>query len=90
MRKRTGFLCGICYPLLPRPVVNRLNVAARVKMDVALDVHAKRLAGGVLHYVIVNVTKVICTVRGKYLEGENIGEFGKFMVICQIFTLQMS
>ena len=30
------------------------------------------------------------TVRGKYLEGENIGEFGEFMVSRQIFILQMS
>ena len=30
------------------------------------------------------------TIRGKCLEGENIGEFGEFVVICQIFTLQMS
>ena len=29
-------------------------------------------------------------VRGKYLEEENIGEFGEFMGIRQIFTLQMS
>ena len=61
MRKRTGFLCGIHYPLLPRPVVNWLNVVARVKMDVAVDVYAKRLAGGVLHCVIVNVTKETCS-----------------------------
>ena len=27
---------------------------------------------------------------GKYMEGENIGEFGKFVTIRQIFTLQMS
>ena len=57
MRKRTEFLCGICYPLMPGPVVNWLNVAARVKTDVALDVYPKRLAGGVLHFVIANVTK---------------------------------
>ena len=30
------------------------------------------------------------TVRGKYLEGENIGEFGKFVAIRQNFTFQMS
>ena len=30
------------------------------------------------------------TVRRKYLEGENIGEFGEFVAIRQIFTLQMS
>ena len=38
-------------------------------------------------------TVYICTystVRSKYLEGENIGEFGEFMAICQNFTLQMS
>ena len=33
---------------------------------------------------------VISTVCGKYLEGENIGEFGEFVAIRQIFTLQMS
>ena len=32
----------------------------------------------------------LCTVRGKYLEGENIGEFGEFVAIHEIFTLQMS
>ena len=37
-----------------------------------------------LHIAIANI------VLGKYLEGENIGEFGKFVAICQIFTLQMS
>ena len=30
------------------------------------------------------------TVRGKYLEGENVGEFGEFVAIRQIFTLQMT
>ena len=30
---------------------------------------------------------VLTTARGKYLEGENIGEFGKFVAICQIFIL---
>ena len=30
------------------------------------------------------------TIRGKYLEEENIGEFGEFVAIYQIFTLQMS
>ena len=29
------------------------------------------------------------TVCGKYLEGENIGEFGDFVAIRQTFTLQM-
>ena len=30
------------------------------------------------------------TVHGKYLEGENIGEFGEFVSIRQIFIFQMS
>ena len=34
--------------------------------------------------------KLLTTIRGKYLEGENIGEFGKFVAIRRIFTLQMS
>ena len=34
--------------------------------------------------------KYIHTVHRKYLEGENIGEFGEFVAIRQIFTLQMS
>ena len=37
-----------------------------------------------------HLTQTPTTVRGKYLEGENMGEFGKFVAICQIFTLQMS
>ena len=40
------------------------------------------------YYIII--TDPEHTVRGKYLEGENIGEFGKFVAFCQIFTLQMS
>ena len=31
----------------------------------------------------------VTTVRGKYLKGGNIGKFGEFMAIRQIFTLQM-
>ena len=43
-----------------------------------------KLSGGDL---IAIEAKYYYTVRRKYLEGENIGEFGKFIVIHQIFNL---
>ena len=48
-------LYGMCYLLPPRPVVNLLNVAAKVKEDVPLGVHAERQVGIVLIFAVVTV-----------------------------------
>ena len=60
-----------------------------------------------LHFIILPKLQCLCdiaigcdlynTVRGKYLKGENIGEFDKFVSICQVlpskcpsFTIQIA
>ena len=50
-----GFLCGIRYPHPPRPAVNWLSVAARVKKDVVLGAHAERQIGSAQNSVVVIV-----------------------------------
>lgn len=50
-----GHLYGMCYLLPPKPAVNLLNVAAKVKEDVPLGVHAERQVGIVLIFAVVTV-----------------------------------
>ena len=54
-----GLLYGMCYLLPPRPVVNLLNVAAKVKEDVLQGVHAERQVGTALIFAVVTVTILI-------------------------------
>ena len=50
-----GFLCGTCYLWSPRPAVNKSNVAARFKLDVAQGVHAERQGGRSLNSAVVTL-----------------------------------
>ena len=50
-----GHLYGMCCLLPPRPAVNLLNIAVKVKEDVPLGVHAERQVGIVLIFAVVTV-----------------------------------
>ena len=57
----------------------------QVLREVGLNHLATKIDG-----MLQKTESILATVRGKYLDWENIGEFGEFVAIRQIFTLQMS
>jgi len=56
---RHGHLYRMCYLLPPRPAENLLKVAAKVREDVALDVHAKKQVGIAPIFAIVTATTLM-------------------------------
>ncbi len=52
---RHGHLYGMCYLLPPRRAVNLLNVTAKVREDVALDVHVEKQVKIVPIFAVVAV-----------------------------------
>ena len=81
---------GVC----PRHVPWDKNIRYLIFIISNLATYSKKVTK-VMYYVNQPLQQVanfrlLITIHGKYLEGENIGKFGEFVAICQIFTLQKS
>ncbi len=72
-------LYGMCYLLPPRRAVNLLNVAAKVREDVALDVHVEKQVGIVPIFAVVTV-RTLMTKFNVFVYNHIIGFYSDSVV----------